>query len=178
MQSLTSFVGQSVSFTGTASDPLGRPQLDAVRAVLLLSYAAGARWFRFGLCINADEQAARLARDIGYRLHGYPGRAVGEPGRSALDCDVLEPLPPRRDRELTRNRSLAADGDLLLAAPRQPRMVLRSGTWATVRYAHRELKPVLLALPGGRLALSHGVWNPAGTSVVGVAVSEWLEYAA
>lgn len=168
----------SVSFTGTASAPLPRPQLDAVRAVLAAARTAGADWFRFGLCINADAQAARVARTLGYRLNGYPGRDIGEAARDDIECDALEPLPPRRDRELTRNRSLAEDGDVLLVAPRQPRMILRSGTWATVRYAHRQLTPVLIALPDGRLALSSGVWNPSGTSVVGVAFSEWLEYAA
>lgn len=164
----------SVGFTGTAAGMTG-PQAIAV-ALALAWLRADAREFHHGICIGADTTAANLAKDLGYECHGWPGRPEGDPGRSATaPVDVLHDLigGERRDRELVRNRELAAR-HVLLAAPRQPRMVLRSGTWATIRYAHRMLRPVLLALPDGRVARSSSLWNATMTTVTGIAYAEIL----
>lgn len=50
---------------------------------------------------------------------------------------------------LDRNRIIAANCDHLLACPAAPDEQLRSGTWATVRYARAAGKPVTLLLPDG-----------------------------
>lgn len=63
---------------------------------------------------------------------------------------------------------MIARQNVLVAAPRQDRMILRSGTWATVRYAHLALTPVLLVLPDGRVARSNSIWNATMTSVTGI----------
>ncbi len=50
---------------------------------------------------------------------------------------------------LKRNRVIANECHRLLAAPGEYAMQLRSGTWATVRYARAAGKPVMLILPDG-----------------------------
>ena len=55
--------------------------------------------------------------------------------------------PPRAP--LTRNRIIAERCDHLLACPVTSTEVLRSGTWATVRYDRAVGKPITLLLPDG-----------------------------
>lgn len=53
---------------------------------------------------------------------------------------------------LVRDRAMVAECDVLIAAPKTPTPVLRSGTWATVRYAQEAKKPVFLIIPNGLTA--------------------------
>lgn len=65
-------------------------------------------------------------------------------------ADVIhDPMPP-----LQRNRLIAARCDLLIAGPMTAEEYLRSGTWATVRYA-RQLKKLIIRI------------NPDGTTEFG-----------
>lgn len=174
LQELRDFAGGlvSVGFTGTASG-LTVPQHDGVR-VALAWLRNDAREFHHGLCVGADQTAAAYAKGLAYECHGWPGRPEGDPARSTkAPVDVLHPLPEGREPELARNHELAGR-HVLLAAPRQDRMTLRSGTWATVRYAHRLLRPVLLALPDGRIIRSHPLWNSTMTTVTNIAFAEIL----
>jgi hypothetical protein len=50
---------------------------------------------------------------------------------------------------LVRNRIIARDCDRLLALPREMQETLRSGTWATVRYARQNKKPITILFPDG-----------------------------
>ena len=56
--------------------------------------------------------------------------------------EIEDPRPP-----LDRNRIIARCADRLLAAPATLTEILRSGTWATVRYAHAAGRPVTILLP-------------------------------
>lgn len=67
---------------------------------------------------------------------------------------VRDPRPP-----LLRDDDLVAECSLLIAAPRSPTPVLRSGTWATVRRARAAGRPVALCLPNGALVYD-GEWPP------------------
>jgi predicted Rossmann fold nucleotide-binding protein DprA/Smf involved in DNA uptake len=55
----------------------------------------------------------------------------------------------RVQEPLTRNRAIAEQCDRLIAAPASYREELRSGTWATVRYAKKAEKPVTVIFPDG-----------------------------
>ena len=95
-----------------------------------------------GMCRGADEQADRIAKRFGIYRIGYPADdSVSEHWRMDLDCDdIMDPAPP-----LARNRIMAGRGDFLIAAPKQMKEVMRgSGTWATIRYARNDDKPILL----------------------------------
>lgn len=52
---------------------------------------------------------------------------------------------------LDRNRVIAQRCDWLLACPMTAVEIIRSGTWATVRYARKAGKPITLALLNGKI---------------------------
>lgn len=101
--------------------------------------------------VGADEEAARDARALGFVLVGLPGRRAGDRMRSRLVVDVEEPVPGGRTPELSRNRAIVGRVDEMVAAPESDVEVLRSGTWATVRYSRRAGRPVAVVGRAGEL---------------------------
>lgn len=55
---------------------------------------------------------------------------------------------PAGDDPLARNRELVNICDVLIAAPRTDEEELRSGTWATIRYARAVGKPIIMLSRG------------------------------
>ncbi len=88
-----------------------------------------------GDCIGADAEAAAIAKEIGCRTVAHPPL---DPSKRAFTENDYEYMP--KDY-LPRNQSIVEKTAKLLAAPREGRPFLRSGTWSTVRYAHRCEKP-------------------------------------
>jgi hypothetical protein len=131
-----------VAFTGTRHG-MNAAQVQQLRYVLALfchadRHVGRTPEFHYGThetaVLLADVQAASLAKDAGYTLvphHARPGE------------------------ELARDRQEADDCDVMVAAPKSDKEQLRSGTWATVRYARARLKPVVMLSRGdsGRLPL-------------------------
>lgn len=132
----------TVGFTGTRRG-LSTTQRESLTAVL---HALGGRRFVHGDCIGADAEAAEIAARLGYDVECRPCDLRGHRAFSPVSRQVAEPLPP-----LERNREIVRDGDVLVACPGEFREVLRSGTWATVRFARRERKALWLVLPDGRV---------------------------
>lgn len=58
--------------------------------------------------------------------------------------DIRDPLPP-----LERNHRIVDACDVLIACPKDAQEQLRSGTWATVRYARKQGKRVIVITPDG-----------------------------
>lgn len=79
--------------------------------------------------LKADDEAAKLAASLGY-----------------------EPIPHHAARggELARNHIIVDAVNVLLAAPQTDAEEVRSGTWATVRYARAAVKPVVMLSRGKR----------------------------
>jgi nucleoside 2-deoxyribosyltransferase len=113
-----------VAFTGTRKGmtPAQRRQLrDVCYALRTMDE------FHHGGAVGADTQAAEFVSTANYlRIVEHP--AAGDP--------------------LARNRAMVEACDLLIAAPETNREVLRSGTWATVRYARKLGKPVVMLSRG------------------------------
>lgn len=124
-----------VSFTGTQLGMSDR-QIKALEEWFDLHKNAIAI-FAHGLCKGADIQAHRIARRIVGRslfIAGFPSTAatrVPDP----VDIDyIAAPKPPLR-----RNPDIVDAGNhLLIAAPKQDEMIVRSGTWTTVRIAEKK----------------------------------------
>jgi hypothetical protein len=98
-------------------------------------------WFLHGDCIGADAEAVRIARDMKYGIWTFPPihtakRAWVESGRTETPREYL-----------TRNHNIVKACDLMVAAPGEDTEVLRSGTWATIRYAKRLDKHLFLIYP-------------------------------
>ena len=99
-----------------------------------------------GMCGGADEEFHLLVRKIcGGLVYvvGFPSTAST---RSSVELDVDYLAKARAPLE--RNPDIVNVGkDLLIAAPATMGEVLRSGTWATVRYARKVGVPVLVMWP-------------------------------
>ena len=100
--------------------------------------------FHHGVCIGADEEAHKIIRAYwpDCRIICHPPSDQRRIARG-LHCDVT--LPPRPF--LVRNRDIVDAVDILVGCPRQEQEVIRSGTWATMRYAKKTGKNVILIPP-------------------------------
>lgn len=125
-----------VGFTGTRKG-MTPQQKDTLRTLLLPSDE-----FHHGDCIGADAEAHAIAREVGCSpIVIHP--TYLERWRAYCSGDlVMEPQSP-----LTRNHIIVYLTDLLIAAPATKKEILRSGTWATIRYARKGKKAVVILEP-------------------------------
>ena len=93
-----------------------------------------------GDCVGADHQAGMVAKRLGMRIVIYPGPSHN-PKIRAFSFHH-EAKPP--EHYLVRNRHIVDACDVLFAAPETPNEVVRSGTWATIRYARKIGKEIIL----------------------------------
>lgn len=112
------------------------------------------RTLRQGCCTQCDEQAAAIARGLGFWIIGHPG-VSGRDGRalhrSTFVCDVTLPERPY----LARNRDIVRMSAVLIATPladHRPRGKV-SGTWFTIEYAWQVGTIAYLILPDGSVRI-------------------------
>jgi len=111
-----------------------QPQREAVVELLRQRVLHSRVTFRHGGAFGADSGAAEIAYALGY--------------------DVRTHLPAgRRPADyLARNHTIVDMTDELLAAPAGMEEELRSGTWATVRYARKQRRMVTVVWPDGTIS--------------------------
>ena len=94
-----------------------------------------------GLCVGGDEEFHALVRE-----HSPNTRIIGHPPKindlvpEGLTWSCDEVRKPKA--YLTRNHDIVDETDEMLACPKEKKEVLRSGTWATIRYAKKIGKEV------------------------------------
>jgi hypothetical protein len=95
-----------------------------------------------------------IAQALDMAIHLHPGNLPQWRANCALagPGSLWPPKPP-----LERNGDIVAECDFLIAAPAEDRDQVRSGTWATIREARRQGRPVVLVLPNGTAQGSTGV---------------------
>lgn len=136
----------NIGFTGTRSG-MTDAQKKALSQILQEHLVIGQRcWFHHGDCIGADNEAHFVALLNRYHIAIHP--PVDFRLRAFREGDILY---PERDY-ITRNHEIVNCCDFLIAAPRGPE-VLRSGTWATVRYARKVGKKVLILDKSGKIMI-------------------------
>lgn len=133
-----------VGFTGTR-EGMTDAQFVRFRAWFRASTATE---FHHGCCVGADEDAAAKVYDS-YRLVrviGHPSNLKTLTSSDAVACcdDLRAPAPP-----LDRNRDIVDACDVLVACPKGMAEERRSGTWATVRYARKRGKRIVIVWPNG-----------------------------
>ena len=130
-----------IGFTGTRK---GMTKEQMVRVKYHFGDAPAERiTMHLGDCKGADTEAHALADGLGIKLHGHPPDNPRH--RSFLRYDVTEePLP-----YLERNHAIVDACNILIATPKEHEEVLRSGTWATIRYAKAQNKPIVIIYPDG-----------------------------
>lgn len=101
------------------------------------------RTIHLGDCHGADFEAWLIAGLLGVWRIGHPASGVRR-AHLAYDEERREKPP------LERNKDIVKDGvDGLIAAPRESSEKLRSGTWATVRYARKLGRRIWIVRPDG-----------------------------
>jgi hypothetical protein len=134
-----------VGFTGTQIDCTPTQVVALARTLVEL----GLDVLHHGDCIGADETAHRIVRAMGARIELHPPRVASKRAR----CEVVrgEVVHPT-DEYLSRNHAIVNLTTVLVACPKEESgEVTRSGTWATVRYARKLGRPVVIVRPSGRV---------------------------
>lgn len=102
---------------------------------------------RHGDCVGVDVQAACLADSLGIPTFSHPGFSPKYPDDTRFrafhkSTTIYDPKPfLERDEDIARNVAV------LIACPLESKEVLRSGTWATIRYARKAGTPRIILLP-------------------------------
>lgn len=127
-----------VGFTGTRAG-MTPTQAAGLRSILELE---GVSEFHHGDCIGADAEADAIARELGVPVIVHP---PADPKARAFCGLPWEARPPKP--YIRRNHDIVMETEVLVAAPRTIDEELRSGTWATIRYALRFGRPVRMLHP-------------------------------
>jgi hypothetical protein len=131
-------MSKAIGFTGSRTTPTDG-QLTWLRTELITLKHVGYTEFHHGDCIGSDEAAHQIAHDVGLRTIVHP--PINPKWRAWCSGDVIL---PEKDF-VPRNHDIVDSCMTLLALPAGPEK-LRSGTWATIRYALNRV-PILLRLP-------------------------------
>jgi hypothetical protein len=138
-----------IGFTGTRGTVTGE------QVVTLKKLLAGApsqlRVLHHGDAVGADELAALLATDLGFRIICHP--PDNPRYRAFTASDELWPVKPY----LERNRDIVNESTQVIACPKEYTEQLRSGTWATIRYARQVRKPLTIIWPDGTFRVEQHV---------------------
>lgn len=97
-----------------------------------------------GDCIGADAQAHWFA------LQTWMDIVLHPPKNESKRAFCLGSNATREPKDyLIRNHDIVDETDMLVATPKEYTEQLRSGTWATIRYARKMNKPVTIVYPDG-----------------------------
>lgn len=125
-----------IGFTGTQ---IGM-SLNQKEQFVLKLYELNPSEFHHGDCIGADAEAHDIVREFfpEIKIIGHPPNISTK--RAFKECNEYRSLLPY----LERNHNIVDDTDFLIGAPKEDTEVLRSGTWATIRYSKKLNKSQLI----------------------------------
>lgn len=103
-----------------------------------------------GDCIGADYQFDTIARCMPRFSHMVIHPMKGGGKRAFCKAGLDDLLAPEKD-PLLRNEDIVRACSFLIATPKEDHMVLRSGTWTTVRYGLKAQKLVHVCIPNGAM---------------------------
>jgi hypothetical protein len=127
-----------IGFTGTRQG-MSKHQKEALKVILIKNRMPHiVNEFHHGDCVGSDVEAHEIAFDIGFWIVVHP------PDNAAARAFQIGHCEKKPRPYLVRDHDIVDDCDILVAAPAHNKEVLRSGTWATIRYARKEGKPVFL----------------------------------
>lgn len=134
-----------VGFTGTQVG-MTPEQLTEVDVLLFNNLPTSVA--HHGDCIGADAQFHHLSRLNGLELHGHP--PLNPSKRAFCEFYSTEEVEEEKDY-LERDHDIVDQVDWMIACPRGFQEELRSGTWATIRYARKVKKPGYIIWPDGKV---------------------------
>ena len=104
-------------------------------------------YFHHGDCVGSDYLAACMADKVGWITVAHP--PLNDKYRAHHASNIILD----KDTYLGRDEAIVRAAEKMIATPRNYYPVARSGTWATIRYAQKIGKPVLIIFPDGRKEL-------------------------
>lgn len=125
-----------VGFTGTQDGMTDYQKAKLSGTLLMLRDRYETVEFYHGDCIGADAEA----HDIAALLLGVENIYILPSNVKGKRAYCKSPHIMPEDNPLDRNETIVHVTDVLIACPKEPREVMRSGTWATVRRAQRYKK--------------------------------------
>lgn len=125
-----------IGFTGTQKGMSQSQQRAFTRLILSLKIIE----FHHGDCIGADSQAHDIVKDMNKEIKIVIHPPSDSSKRAYKRGDVIRYELPY----LERNKLIVQETRLLIAAPFSLQEELRSGTWATIRYARKTGQPILI----------------------------------
>jgi hypothetical protein len=149
-----------IGFTGTQRG-MTKFQKETLREVLELQKCSE---FCHGDCIGSDAQANQIALDMGIRIFTiFPPNETKKRafcfnynklkrGTDYYEIDVNEFDIARvkwmpENTYLERNKYIVDSVEWMIATPKEHEHTLRSGTWATIRYAWKKKKGITIIPP-------------------------------
>lgn len=135
----------SLGFTGSSDGGMPTSKQKTFMAWFIKSYKP--KHGHHGDCINSDKVFHAMCLAHGMIIHIHP--PTNPKKRAFCAGGDIEYLPAPY---LKRNRNIVAMSDVLLATPHGPEE-LRSGTWATIRYAKQKGIQVYIVYPNGKVEI-------------------------
>ncbi len=142
--------GLLIGFTGNRGG-----MTDDQKRVFLNIFGTGNNYiteFHHGDCVGSDSDAHDIVRAGMFwqcKIIGHP--PINDEFRAFKECDeLMAPLP-----YLMRNQNIVKRTHHLIACPVGPEKV-RSGTWSTIRYARKMLRPITILMPNGQVEREKG----------------------
>lgn len=138
-----------IGFTGTKEGMTERQKIALFRLMetLILNDKEGIT-IHHGDCIGADSDFHTICWEVseGYTSNMiYSVGHLPDKGRFRAFCAFDEERKARP--YLKRNEDIVFESDILIACPKSLNEERRSGTWATIRYARKLNKPVIVVDP-------------------------------
>lgn len=138
-----------MGFTGTQNG-MTVPQYDSFWA-LMKFWAGLSNEYHHGDCLGSDSEFHLWLVEH----HTQPIKFVLHPPSNPIKrafCQYDGLIEIKRERYyLDRNKDIVIETDLMIATPKEEQEVLRSGTWATIRYARQLHKPTYIIYPSGEI---------------------------
>jgi hypothetical protein len=124
---------------------MGHSQRIALEAWLNYFHCGGSKYFHHGDCVGADTQAHFIAVNLGYKIIVHP--PINNRARSY--CEVGKGEIREKKPYIDRNHDIVDETQMLIGCSGSQHEVLRSGTWATIRYGRKIGNRVLILYPDG-----------------------------
>lgn len=131
-----------IGFTGTRK---GMTEFQKKEVELILIFHRGGT-VHHGDCIGADAEFHLIAKKYSYMVIVHPASGVGKQRAYCSGVALILPTKP----PLIRNHLILDSCDIMIATPAQYHEIMRSGTWATIRYAKKIGKIIHVIYPGGK----------------------------
>lgn len=133
-----------IGFTGTRSETRPLAQKRALRKLLdELAHRHFGMELHHGDCLGSDALAHQYAQELDLGIILHP--PTDSRARAFCLADAERPKKPY----LERNHDIVDETEMLIVMPNQHAEILRSGTWATARYARKVGKPITFVFPDG-----------------------------